>query len=80
MDKYLIYIAGVGFYTGKTFKYKNERKAEIVYPRTTKNPSKAKQYASYPVSLRGLKALQSKCDIPTCCIKRLSECRDIEFD
>lgn len=77
MDKFIIYVRSIGYYTGKTFKYPNANKEDVFYPYTAKDPQKAKQYTSYKMALRGMKALVIKCDMPICDVKRLSECEVI---
>lgn len=74
MEKYVIYIYGVGYYTGKTFKYLNAKQEEALYPYTTNDANEAKQYSSYGMALRGMRVLTGKYDLPSCVTKRLSEC------
>jgi len=74
VDKYVIYINNIGYYTGKTFKHSNAKQEDKIYPYTTNDANDAKQYSSYGMALRGMKALTGKCDIPSCVTKRLSEC------
>lgn len=79
MEKYVIYIIGVGYYKGKTLKTINRKQEDRVYPCTTNDANKAKQYSSYGMALRGMKALTGKCDnIPSCTTKRLSECEVLD--
>lgn len=81
MEKYVIYIIGVGYYKGKTFKNTNAKGLESMYPYTTNDAINAKQYSSYGMALRGMKALTGKCDnIPSCTTKRLSECEVLAHD
>lgn len=74
MDKYVIYITNIGYYTGKTFKHVNAKQEDMLYPYTTNDANKAKQYSSYGMVLKGMKALIGKCDIPSCVTKKLSGC------
>ena len=74
MDKFVIYVIGVGYYTGKTFKFPNAKEKDVLYAKTTNDPNKAKQYTSYGMALKGMKALKAKCEVSNCITKRLSEC------
>lgn len=76
MDKFIIRIGSVGYYTGRIIKAP-KKFGNVFFADFTKDPQNSKQYTSYGVALMGMKSILNKCDMPTCVVKRLSECEAI---
>lgn len=73
MEKWLIKNLDIGYCTGKVFSFPNANGKDKVYPKTVKEPENAKHYTSYAMALRGMKALEGKCDVRCLEVVRMSE-------
>ena len=69
---FVIFIKEVGYYKGKTFKYKDAKGRDLLYPYTTDNEDKAKKYSSSQMALKEIKDLRDKCGISFCSVKEVN--------